>query len=239
VGSKIDVVMTSRAIGAALVASLASVVPVGTQQSPMRVTARADLIASTPLERELAAYFDREGPRLERIVELIVDGVTPAPDADGNPPPRTPPGTYLRNAACHAAGIVVGRAVLEKVLLNESESSLFSIYSISVDDRVHPRDGARRVTAAVAGGVVHLADGTTLGFTINHWRDYSGTRLFFLYERLKSGVLLIGSTIPVQDTRAPVDGWQSDPYLPREFEGPIDPKQLIHDLRAAARLGCP
>lgn len=120
--------------------------------SAPRVGYIADLRARTPEERTKAKFFDREsGERLTPGRSVSIGGVLhPAP------PPGAPAPTYetfLRQVLCRGDALVVGTATPQKVLLNCTETFLFTEYDVTVTRWLYPtRDGAPTIRLSVEGG---------------------------------------------------------------------------------------
>jgi hypothetical protein len=205
---------------------------------------RAGLQARTSDERRLAAHYDWHNPvreRLEGVVHVFACGPVMPPPPPGEEIVRPDYRAFLETVACRYDAIVVGGAALRRVMLNASESALFSEYALSVENWVRPAAGDRVISVSRAGGTARLADGSTLGSEFNSSREPDGRRLFMLTRIEGTSGFQIARSFPIDSGRVqPYFAEIEFGYLPEELvtNTPLDAARFLADLaRAGAR--CP
>lgn len=201
---------------------------------------REALKAKTSDDRRLAAYHDWQSP-----VGETLQGVTHVIFCDSEMPPP-PPGeqivrpeyrAFLKDVACRYDAIAVGGAALRRVMLNESESAVFSEYSLSVEEWILPNAGERVIRVSRAGGLAKLADGSALGIEFNGSSEPLGRRLFLLTRIPGTPSFRIAKSVEIASgyiqPRFPEIEFG---YWPEEFlSNPFDASRFLRDLASAAR----
>jgi hypothetical protein len=164
----------------------------------------------------------------------------PAPPPPGEPIVRPSIQEYLRHHACGMDAIVIGVASPERVLLNTSESALFTKYTLSVEEWIHPARGEPSLKLAYMGGSAELRNGTFLSFEVSPDRRPIGRRLFFL-SLMASTSVRAGANFEIADGQlSPFLGFgpwgvRPDELLPGRL--PLDASTFLGTLRTALK-GC-
>ena len=114
-----------------------------------RVEKIADLRPATAEEQDLANVYRRLGSAPLR------PGFThPTLGESGVLTPLIPRSALLRARACGSSAIVIGRSDRPRVVLNQSETYLVTVYRIVIDRWIRPLDGQPGLVAGVGGGRV-------------------------------------------------------------------------------------
>jgi hypothetical protein len=138
----------------------------------------SELRARDADEQIRAALFDWEGGRPLRERPNIIEGpgmpmfIPRGPD--GTDPPAKPPAPHrqsvLQDVICSADAVVTGQVTSKRVLLNKSETALFTDFTFVVDQWFRPARLSPALVVSEFGGKVNV-EGQV--FTTNFPRDIS------------------------------------------------------------------
>ena len=219
------------------------------QREPIvRVESFEDIRARPGEEQVRAAIFDREGQPL-RERPNIYEGPAEIPLSPGEPPKPLLRQRRLHDAVCGAEAVVVGYPTSKRVLLNRSETALFTDFTFEVGQWLRPgRLGPSIVVSGFGGRVIVAGKVYTTGITVlldNGWTRYDrpeGLALrieqpYLLFLRRLPKTQAFGTNDePIHISNGTVDlvllGPVQDPRGPEPFQ------KLVMELEAAARR-CP
>jgi hypothetical protein len=133
---------------------------------PKKVKSPEELRAKTPSQQGRAIFFDQPGASVWQLSpgdRMIIIGEPPDPSAPDVPWPGAgpssprPPVDPRRARICNSDAVVVGLVISSEVLLNKSETFLFTDINIQVKHWVRPASGYGTILVSVIGGAVELA----------------------------------------------------------------------------------
>ena len=132
---------------------------------------RAALQPRNDDERAIARYFSKFREKAKAIQPGQIVGWGPHEMGPPPPPPRPNPFDELRAAVCKTDVIATGQATPSRVIFNEGETILVTLYDFKVDTWLKiPAVAQRTIQVALAGGEALLDGQKTVALMVPSYR---------------------------------------------------------------------